>query len=111
MEYGIMVQTRADISGTLLTDMLSPADTRKARISLSSDVALKNNSTYPKVVQRDLEGIFRIWEGKSRHRQKYTCMHSVNTMKTQLRLRVTPHPKAVGSDHEPRRGVKKRRVG
>ena len=36
----------------------------------------KHDCAHSLAVQRDFEGIFRIWEGKSSHRQKYTCIHS-----------------------------------
>ena len=89
--------------------LAKPADTRKAcsrrRGCVSAAVAPKTRCCVfigVTTLQRDFEGIFRIWQGKSCHRQKYICIYSANAIKNNFAYgsRASPHEKTCPASKE-----------
>jgi len=78
------VLSRVEKAYSLLSDLLAkPSEFQKGPQFFSSAKAVpkKRNSAYSLTLQHDFEVVLRIWEGKSRHRQKSPCINSVNTIK------------------------------
>ena len=81
-----IAESRVEISHSVLSHLLAkPSDSKKAGFFVECWLGTeKRNSAYSLALQRDFEGVLRIWEGKSRHRPKNPCINSVNMIKTQL---------------------------